>query len=257
MTPLDQLCPAPFHDLPDAARARVMNRLADTELFVALDADPAGDTARLRLFDLGGTRLAIAADQEDRLAGFFGAPTGHLAMPGRALAARLGAEGVTLMVNPGAPSEMLLEPGMLVWLAEALAQAPAETEAAAARLGAPAPAMVAALAGPLAARLGDMAGLAERAGLVAAEWDGGMRGHLLVLAGVDGADRPRIAKALAELMAFLPPLPDPCDLAFDLPLPPGALIVELDQPAPKTAPAPKSSPQAPGMNPEKPPILRF
>ena len=36
MTPLDALCALPFHDLPDAARARVLNRLADTEIFVAL-----------------------------------------------------------------------------------------------------------------------------------------------------------------------------------------------------------------------------
>ena len=33
MTPLDSLCTAPFHELPDVARARVLNRLADTELF--------------------------------------------------------------------------------------------------------------------------------------------------------------------------------------------------------------------------------
>ena len=40
MTPLDALCALPFHDLPDAARARVLNRLADTEIFVALARDP-------------------------------------------------------------------------------------------------------------------------------------------------------------------------------------------------------------------------
>ena len=48
MTPLDSLCTAPFHELPDVARARVLNRLADTELFVALDGDPVEDRARLR-----------------------------------------------------------------------------------------------------------------------------------------------------------------------------------------------------------------
>lgn len=255
MTPLDRLCPAPFHDLPDAARARVLNRLADTELFVALEGDPVGDRAKLRLFDLPAGRLAIAADDEARLAGFFDAPTGHLAMPGRALAAMLAPEGVTLMVNPGAPSEMLLDAATLGWLAEALSQAPAEEKAGPARLSAPSPEMVAALAEPLAARLSDMAGLAEAAGLAAAEWPDGSAGHLLVLDGVAEAQRPLIAKALAELLAFLPPLPAPCDVAFDLPLPDGALILRLDRTVPEPAPAP--APRAPGSDPDKPPILQF
>lgn len=255
MTPLDRLCTAPFHELSDAARARVLNRLADTELFVALDGDPAGDTARLRLFDLAGGQLAIAADDEGRLAGFFGVPTAHLALPGRALAAMLAPEGVTLMVNPGAASEMLLDKDMLAWLARALAQAPAEDQAGPAQLSAPAPEMVAALAEPLAARLGDMAGLADAAALVAARWPDGASGHLLVLSGVAEAQRPLIAKALAELLAFLPVLPAPCDVAFDLALPQGALILRLD---PVVAePAPASGPRAPGSDPGKPPILRF
>lgn len=255
MTPLDSLCTAPFHELPDVARARVLNRLADTELFVALDGDPVEDRARLRLFDLAGGKLAIAADEEERLAGFFGAPTGHVAMPGRALAAMLAPEGVTLMVNPGASSEMLLDPGLLAWLAEALAQAPAEDQAAPAQLHPPTPEMVAALAEPLAARLADMEGLAEAVALVAAHWPDGAEGHMLVLSGAPEEARPLIAKALAELLAFLPPLPAPCDVAFDLPLPKGALILRLDPVAPEAVPVP--GPRAPGSDPDKPPILRF
>lgn len=255
MTPLDSLCVAPFHELPDAARARVLNRLADTELFVALDGDPVEDRVKLRMFDVDGNRLAVAADDEDRLAGFFGAPTGHLAMPGRALAAMLAAEGVTLMVNPAAPSEMLLDAGILGWLATALSQAPAEEQAAPARLSAPSPAMVAALAEPLAARLADMEGLTEAAALVAAEWADGSRGHLVVLSGADEAARPLLAKALAELLAFLPPLAEGCDVAFDLPLPAGALVLRLEAVA--AEPGPPSHPRAPGSDPDKPPILRF
>lgn len=255
MTLLDSLCTTPFHELPDAARARVLNRLADTELFVALEADPMDDRAKLRLFDLDGGKLAVAADDEARLAGFFGVPTGHLAMPGRALAAMLASEGVTLMVNPGAPSEMLLDAAVLGWLAEALAQAPAEAQAGPAQLSAPAPEMVAALAEPLAARMADMEGLVDAAALVAAQWPDGAAGHLLVLSGVAEPQRPLIAKALAELLAFLPPLPAACDVAFDLPLPAGALILRLE--AAPAAPAPATAPRAPGSDPDKPPILRF
>lgn len=255
MTPLDALCALPFHDLPDAARARVLNRLADTEIFVALARDPEGDRIALRLFDLPTGRMAIAADTEDRLAEFFAAPVAHAALPGRALAAMLAAEGVAVMVNPGAPSEMLLDPAVLGWLAEALQAAPAEDQAGPARLSAPAPEMVAALAEPLAARLTDMAGLAEGAALVAAEWPEGARGHLIVLSGVAEDHRPLVAKALAELIAFLPPLPQPCDVAFDLAVPENALMLRLDPVAP--APAPEAAPRAPGSDPDKPPILRF
>ena len=106
MTPLDNLCPSPFHELPDAQRARVLNRLGDTELFVALDADPVGDRVRIRLFDLPQGRLAIAADEEDRVAAFFDAPTGHVAMPGRALAAMLAGK-----VPPGPRTAVMLTGG--------------------------------------------------------------------------------------------------------------------------------------------------
>ena len=118
MTPLDALCALPFHDLPDAARARVLNRLADTEIFVALARDPEGDRVALRMFDLPTGPMAVATDAEDRLAAFFAEPVAHVALPGRALAAMLAPEGVALMVNPGAPSEMLLDPAMLGWLAQ-------------------------------------------------------------------------------------------------------------------------------------------
>ncbi|MFV0408902.1 MAG: SseB family protein [Paracoccus sp. (in: a-proteobacteria)] len=254
MTPLDALCAMPFHELPGPERARVLGRLADTALFVALEGEPVGDKARLHLFDLAGGKVALASDSEDRLAGFFGAATAYAELPGRVLAGMLAADGVGLMVNPGTRSEMLLDGDVLGWLAEALTSAPQEDEVVPARLFAPAPDMVAALADPLALRLGDMVGLTEQAALVAARWPGSAAGHLIVLTGADEASRPRLAKAIAELIAFLPPLPQPCDVAFDLPLPRGALIL---RPEAAEKPASPSGPRAPGSDPEKPPILRF
>ncbi|MDO5605501.1 MAG: SseB family protein [Paracoccus sp. (in: a-proteobacteria)] len=257
MTPLDVLCPQPFHELPDAARARVLNRLADTELFVALASDPEAERIVPRLFELPGGRMAIAADTEDRLAGFFGQAVGFAALPGRVLAGLLAPEGIALLVNPAAPSEMMLDPATLGWLAQALCATPEATDAAPARLSAPRPAIVAALAEPLALRLSDMAGLIESAALVRAEWADGTEAHLIVISGADPGRRGVIAKAVAELIAFLPPLPGPCDVAFDLVPPPGAPVL---RPAPASGDAPAApprAPRAPGRDPDKPPILRF
>ncbi|SDE15004.1 hypothetical protein SAMN05421538_104163 [Paracoccus isoporae] len=253
MTPLDALCPAPFHTLPDADRARVLNRLADTELFVALAEEPRGDRVRLHLFAFDGSQTGIAADSEDRLASFFGGPVAYAALPGRVLAAMLSAEGVALTVNPRQRSEMMLDPATLGWLAEALSSAPQEERAASAYLAAPSPEMVAALAEPLATRLADMTGLAESAALVSARWPDGAQGHLIVVTGAPPPRHKVIAKALAEMIAFLPPLPDACDVAFDLKLPPNAPVIRAERNAPAAPPALR----APGSDPDKPPILRF
>ena len=89
MTPLDELCQVPFHEADAPVRSRILSRLADTELFVALLAEPADDRAELRLFDLPEGRFALACDREERLAGFVGGPVAYLALPGRVLAAAL------------------------------------------------------------------------------------------------------------------------------------------------------------------------
>ncbi|MDQ7263718.1 SseB family protein [Paracoccus sp. PS-1] len=250
MTPLDELCKVPFHEADAPARARILSRLADTELFAALVAEPAGDRAELRLFDLPEGRFALACDREDRLAGFVGGPVAYVALPGRVLAAALAEEGQGLLLNPGHGSQLMLDAEVLAWLGRALAARPSMAGAEAARrLGAPSAEAVALLAEPLAQRLGDMAGLVGRLALVAAEWRDGRRNHALILAGVDPAHEAAVAKALAELLAFLPELPGGVDIGFAAPgLPPGALVLEPPPPAP--------APEPPRRDPSAPPRLR-
>lgn len=254
MTPLDQLCSTPFHDAPQALRARILSRLANTELFVALSGDPSDDLAEMRMFHLPDGAVALATDEESRLADFLGEPSAFVALPGRVLAGTLSDEGVGLMLNPGQPSEMLLPPDLLGWLAQALDGAPAEARLAPARLTPPDLAVVAALAEPLGERLADMHGLLQDAWLMGAEWQDGTQGHALLIAGADPEAQPRIAKALAELLAFLPPLPGPVDVTFaeGPSLPQGALRLEIPAPPPVEA----RVIQAPGSDPDKPPILR-
>lgn len=247
---LDRLCAVPFHEADDAARAAVLRQLADTELFAALSADPQGDVADLMLFDLDGTGAALACDDAAELAAFVGGPVAHAAMPGRVLAGALASEGRALIVNPGRPSQMLLDAGALGWLGSALAQRPVEAQARPAALRAPDRGVVDALSGPLAGRLADMGGLLTGAALAGADWPDGARGHLLVILGAEPDERASIAKSVAELVAFLPPIEGGLDVTFEaLPLPPGALRLELTR---KPERAPEPAPVA-----DRPPRLRW
>lgn len=239
MTALDDLAPHPFHDADAPQRARMLSRLADTELAVALAAEPADDRVELRIFPLDAGPVALACDTEDRLAGFFGGPVAYAAMPGRVLAGLLKSGGAGLLVNPGHPSEMLLDAAMLDWLTGALSAAPEPADARL-RLIPPAPAVIEALAQPLAERLGDMRGLIAGAALA-----GAGNGHVVLVAGADPAHQPAIAKALAETLAFLPPQPGGVDVSFtDSALPAGVLRFDLTPPA------------EPPSRPKGPPILR-
>ncbi|MDN5569295.1 MAG: SseB family protein, partial [Paracoccus sp. (in: a-proteobacteria)] len=158
MTALDDLATIPFHDADAPQRARMLSRLADTELSVALVREPLHDQVELKLFDLDGARMALACDSEDRLADFFGHAIAYAAMPGRVLSSLLKVDGAGLLVNPGHPSEMMLDAPMLDWLTGALENVPQPDEARM-RLVTPASGVVAELAPALADRLADMRGL--------------------------------------------------------------------------------------------------
>ncbi|MFV0386857.1 hypothetical protein [Paracoccus sp. (in: a-proteobacteria)] len=238
VTALDNLAATPFHAADAPQRARMLSRLADTELAVALIREPADDRVELRMFPFDQAQVALACDTEDRLAGFLGGPVAYAAMPGRVLARLLRDAGAGLLVNPGHASEMLLDAAALDWLTGALSGTPQADEARL-RLTAPAPAVVAALADALAGRLSDMRGLISGAALLGLR-DGG--GHLLLIAGAEPARHAAIAKALAETLAFLPPQPGGVDVSFaDVPVPQGALRFDLTPPP---------------SRPKGPPILR-
>ena len=246
MTALDELATTPFHEADDALRSRILSRLANTELFAALLREPDGDLAELKIFDLPDFPAALACDTEDRLAAFFEGPVVHLGAPGRVLAARLAEQGRGLLVNPGLPSEMLLDPATLSWLGRALTETPPETDATQPlRLFAPEATVVTILAGALAERLQDMAGLVGESAILGAEWPEGRRGHLILVRGVAAEHQPPIAKALAELLTFLPQIEGGVDVAFsDRAAPSDALVIEAPKRPEPVAP-PKRDPSAP------------
>lgn len=255
MTAFDDLFPAPFHDLPEAERARILQRLADTELYVALANDPAGDRLDLQVFTLPEGRVALACDSEERLSAFFsGKPVAYAAMPGRVLAARLMPLGVGLLVNPEEVSQVLASPEILGWLVQVLDRSTVEGVERPAHLLPPTPEMLAALAAPLAERLADMSGLAQSAHLVAGDWNGETT-HVLLVVGADPAHHAAIAKAVAELVAFLD-LPTALSVGFPSAAAIPAFAVGFDIPA-FIPEAPLARTQiAPGSDPGKPPKLR-
>lgn len=239
-TPLDALCAVPFHEAGDAARAGILRRLADTMLYAALASEATGAEAQLRRLPLPeGGEAALACDDEARLADAAGGPVPYAAMPGRVLAAMLADAGVALLLNPGAPSQILLDAPALAWLTEALAAAPsAPADVRAAAFSPPDPGLVEALAPALGDRLADMAGVAEALSLVQS---GG--GHLILVSGAREAAHAGIAKALAELLAFLPPLATRVDVAFtEAALPAVAVTLRLEA-LPPPAARPKGPPR--------------
>ena len=244
MTALDDLCAVPFHDADVRLRARILSRFADTELSVCLVEEPTGDVAAFRTFDLpGGHRVALAFDRDERLSQFLGGPAPYLALPGRALAQVLTGQETGLLVNPGLPSEMLLEVSTLAWLSDVLSSQPQETVAQA-RVGAPDPTVVAVLAQPLADRLGDLRGFVSGAALVGA---GGTTrstaAHLLLIAGAPIDAQPRLAKSLADTLALLPDVSGGVDIAFtEAAVPDTALRFDLSMPKPDVAVRPKGPP---------------
>ncbi|MFD1883647.1 SseB family protein [Paracoccus pacificus] len=253
-TALDALCSQPFATASDSDRARILSRLADTPLFAALGEEPAGDTVTFRIFDLADGPFALAFDVEERLSTFLGGPADFVELPGRVLAGRLGAADTGILINPGHPSEMMLPAETLRWLAQTLSQAPLAAEGQATQYRRPvAPALVE----PLSVRLADMAGLARAVWLVGSRFQNDTgAGHLLLVEGAAPAQQDRIAKALAETLAFLPEVPGGVDIAFTDRVPAAVAKLGLCFELPRhEVPSPVAS-MPPGSDPDRPPRLR-
>lgn len=259
-TPLD-LAHAASDAAPqsDTARLRFFERLAEAELFLALEAEPEGDVISPRVFPVDGTSYVIAFDLEERLTTFTGTKTPFAAMSGRVLAGMLAGQNLGLALNiEVAPSGQLLPPDAIAWLHSQTDRAPREVTEWPEQVNAPTGIPETVLAA-LDAKLATAEGRATSAYLVNATHSGGRNGHMLVFvdpaAGAEGA----LARAIQEVLTFsgldaaqidvgFVRAADPfaaklarVGLRFDLPQPDAARA--LDRPAP-------------GSDPDAPPILR-
>ncbi len=241
----------------ETARLRFYERLADGELFLLLEREATGEVLDPRVFELESGPVVLVFDREERLAEFSGGIAPYAALPGRIVAAMLKGQGIGLGVNLGvAPSEMLLPPEALDWLAATLEDSPEEAEATPSRFLAPS--VPEAVLTGLDAKLARAAGLAEAAVLCGVVYEDGRRGHVLAFFGAaEGAGAP-LARAVREALVFSGVDAGELDVVFLLSGDPaGAAMARaglrfdlaLEE-------AGKAERPAPGMDPARPPNLR-
>lgn len=240
----------------DAARLRFYERLVDTELFMLLGEEPAGDQITPELFEIEDQRFTLVFDREERLSQFVGRVAPYAGLPGRALAEMLAGQGIGLALNlEVAPSAMLIPAEAVDWLVTTLGNAPAETEARLSEISAPS--VPEAVITGLDRKLAIAAGRARSAYLAAATYDDGGRGHVLAFVdAVEGAEKA-LATAASEALTFSGIEAGMIDVLFVRATDPLAahlakVGLRFDLPRPEAPQAPG----APGMDPEKPPKLR-
>lgn len=263
-TRLDRAYAAMQADLDDdAARLGFYERLADGELFLLLKTEAAGEHLDPEILDLTGDedlppdQYVLAFDREDRLAAFAETAAPYAALPGRVIAAMMSGSGLGLGVNLGAPSSILIPPAAVDWLAETLVPAPEEVESQVRALNAPLGLSDRLLQG-LSEKLATAAGIAAHATLVRASYDDGSTGLVLAFADCAEGAEPALARAAQEAMTFSGS-EERLDVAFFASG--DAALEKIDRVGirfdiPKPQEPEKKPVQAPGSDPDKPPILK-
>ncbi len=256
-TPLDLAYLAMQKD--EANAPAFYERFLEAELFLLLESEVTGDAAQPLVMETSDGALVLVFDLEDRMAAFNEQPSDYVALSGRRIAKMLSGQGVAIGLNLGeAPSAMVMPAEAVNWLAEAAIGDDEEVEAKPLEISKPVgvpEALIMALDGKLA----NMGGVVSAAYLVAAQYEGGESGHMLALVNVPEAAKTGVSEALSEALRFSGVEAGQLDLAFLEAKDPhlesfvraglGFEIPELILPK-----APE--PVAPGMDPEKPPILR-
>lgn len=250
------------HPEDETAQLRFYERLADGELFLLLEKEAQGETLDPKVFALESGPMVLVFDREERLAEFSGGVAPYAALPGRVIAAMLKGQGIGLGVNLGvAPSEMLLPPEALDWLAETLEGGPEEAEAMPQRFFAPS--VPETLLSGLDAKLARAGGLATAAVLCAVDYsnpDGSIRkGHVLAFLDAAEGSETALARAVREALVFSGIEAGELDVVFLASTDAAALAmgkVGLRVDLSPEAEEPKPEKKGPGLDPAKPPRLR-
>lgn len=260
MTPLDT-AQAAMDAAPEDTTKRMAfyERVADSELFLVLETEPTADKIQPALFPVEDEHYALVFDSESRMAEFTQNPTPFLAMAGRQITAMLAGQDIGLGLNLAvAPSSMLLPASAVQWLHDTLGTAPEASEATPSAIYPPGQ-LPETLITALDTKLATMAGLAKFAYLAEIEYENRPRTHVMAFIDAIPDAEPAIASAISEALTFSGIEAGSLDviflsatnklsaslakngLRFDLP--------ELPEQQTRTM-------EAPGSNPDKPPILR-
>lgn len=241
----------------DVARLRFYERLADSELFMLLGAEPDGDQIEPELFTIEERQFILVFDREERLAEFTGRTVPYAALPGRAMAGMLAGQNIGLALNlEVAPSSMMIPPDAVAWLAETLGNAPQEEQARLVEIAPPVNLPEDLVIG-FDRKLAMAAGRARFAYLAAATYDNGARGHVLAFVDAVPGAETALAQAAGEALTFSGIEAGTIDVLF---------CASTDEVANRLAKVglrfdipdvvQPNAPGAPGMDPAKPPKLR-
>ena len=256
-TPLDDAHAAMMAaEEDDTARLRFYERVAEVELFLLLEDEPDGDQVSPVLLEDG---YVLVFDRAERLAAHAGRPAPYVALSGRAIAGMLDGKDLGMAVNIGvAPSEILLPAGAVAWLRDTLANAPGEVEARIARV-LPPKGLPETLIAAIDAKLATATAMAAGAYLVAVEYEGGGRGHLLAFVAAIPRAQEALVRAASEALTFSGIEAGAMDVGFfapDDPVVAKLARVGLRFDLPQGEPLQQTPRMAPGMDPAKPPILK-
>ena len=240
----------------DTARLRFYERIADVELFLLLKDEPQEDQISPVLLEEG---YVIAFDRAARLAEYVGHGAPYVALSGRAIAGMLVGQQLGVAVNPGvAPSDILLPAGALAWLRDTLAHTPDQVEARISQV-LPPKGLPESLIAAIDSKLATATGMAAGAFLVAVEYTGGGRGHMLGFVGAIPRAHDALVRAASEALTFSGVEAGAMDVGFFAPDDPviGKLAkVGLRFDLPQGEGLQHTPRMPPGSDPSKPPILK-
>ena len=260
MTPLDQTyAEMEAHPELDALRLRFYERLADSELFLLLEAEPVDDIAKPIIFPVDGQKFALVFDSEERLVAFSKTPTPFISLSGRMIAMMLNGKGIGLGVNLSvAPSSSLLPDTAVAWLAETLAVKPEQAQAKPVAFYAPS-AIPEALICSLDTKLATMAGLAKAAYLAEVDYKDAPKTHVIAFVGAIEQAQSAITSAISEALTFSGVEAGTLDVMFlraSDPICAQLAKVALRFDLPELLEPKAQAIEVPGSNPDQPPRLR-
>ena len=256
-TPLDvALAAMQGAEEDDALRLRFYERVADAELFLLLEAEADGDQVSPVLWQ---DQYVIVFDRAERLAAHLGHAAPYVALSGRAIAEMLTDAALGMAINLGTPgSEILLPAEAVTWLRQTLAHAPDQVDAHIDRVLPPG-GLPETLIAAIDAKLATATAMAAVAYLVAVEYRGGGRGHLLAFVAAIPRARDALVRAASEALTFSGIEAGAMDVGFFEAS--DAVVVKLAKVGlrfdlPQGEALQHTPRMAPGSDPTKPPILK-